>query len=257
MLEWFVPERKTWLYEVNPAFKFVLLLALMLALFVTRQFMFILVTACFYGGLLFAASGYRMRKLLLLLLPFFLSFVSSALTLTLFGRGETVIWQWGLVKISEESIASGLTLGMKSLAIGAISLVLLLTTRPVLLFYALMQQFRFPARYAYSFLAALRMVPALAEELQTRSHALKARGVTFSRGAGGVYERLKLYSIPLFAQGIRKAQRIALAMEAKQFKGDRRRTYYYVTTFTRRDAHMALFFAVALAAAVLLSAAGP
>lgn len=256
MFEWFVPERKTWLYQVNPAFKFLLLFALMLVLFFTRQFAFVLLITCCYGGLLLVAGGYRMGKLLLLLLPFFLSFVSSSLTLILFGRGETVIWQWGLVKISEESIVSGLTLGMKSLAIGTISLVLLLTTRPVLLFYDLMQQFRFPAKYAYSFLAALRMVPALFEELQTRSHALKARGAKFSRGGKGVYQRLKLYSVPLLAQGIRKAHRIATAMEAKQFRTDRKRTYYYITTYTRMDVYMALFYAVSLTVAILMSPNG-
>src|SRR5690606_2558268 len=117
------------------------------------------------------------RKLLLLSLPFVFAFLSSSLTLALFGRGEHVLWQWGIVKISEESIRSGLAIGTKSLAIGMISLVFLLTTDPVLLFYALMQQFRFPAKYAYGFLAAVRLVPVVIEEWQTRTHALKVRGI--------------------------------------------------------------------------------
>lgn len=252
MLEWFVPEKKTWLHQVNPAFKFALLFLMMVVLFFNRQFTFIVIMACMFGGLLFTFSGFPYRKLLLLSLPFFLSFISSSLTLALFGKGEQVIWQWGLIKISEESIASGLIIGMKSLAIGMISLLLLLTTRPILLFYSLMQQFRFPAKFAYSFIAAVRLVPAMIEEVQTRAHALQVRGVTYAKGWKGIYERLKLYSVPLIAQSIRKAQRIATAMEAKQFRMNQKRTFYYVTTYSRMDIYFAVYSCTSLIAAQLL-----
>jgi len=159
--EWLAPHRITWLHQANPAWKSVLMFLVMLALFFSRDLAFIAAMACGYGGLLWLFSGYAYRKLLLFCLPFALTFLSSALTLALFGKGEHVLWQWGIVKISEESVRSGLIVGTKSLAIGMISLVLLLTTRPVLLFYALMQQFRFPAKYAYSFLAAVRLVPIM------------------------------------------------------------------------------------------------
>jgi energy-coupling factor transport system permease protein len=235
MLEWFTPQSSTWLHRVHPGLKFLLLFAMMLILFFNRQLGLNVIMACCYGGLLFVSSGYPARKLLLLSLPFVLSFLSSALTLALFGRGETVLWQWGLVKISEESIHAGLILGFKSLAIGMISLVLLLTTRLVPLFYALMQQFRFPPKYAYPFLAAMRLVPTIIEEVQVRTHALKVRGVVFSRGWRGVFQRLKLYGVPLFAQSIRRAQRIAVAMEAKQFRMNQKRTYYYQTDFSKTD----------------------
>lgn len=253
MLEWFTPQKITWLHRANPAWKALLLFLTMAGLFFTRDLAFIVVMACLYGGLLFTSSGFALRKLLLACLPFVFTFLSSALTLALFGRGERVLWQWGIVKISEESIRSGLIIGTKSLAIGMISLVLLLTTRPVLLFYALMQQFRFPAKYAYGFLAALRLVPVVIEEWQTRTHALKVRGVSFSKGPKGAYERLKLYSVPLFAQSIRRAQRMAVAMEAKQFRMDRRRTYYYETSCSGIDACLAAFACGSWLAALLAS----
>lgn len=244
VFDWFVPSKTTWLHRVNPALKFMSLFALMLVLFFNRQLYFIIIVACLYAGLLFISSGYSVRKLLLLSLPFVISFISSATTMILFGKGEAVLWQWGIVKISEESILSGLILGTKSFAIGMVSLVLLLTTRPIALFYALMQQARFPAKYAYSFMAAVRLVPSMIEELQTRSHALKVRGVAFAGGLKGVFMRLKLYSVPLFAQSIRKAQRIAIAMEAKQFRMGRQRTYYYITSYSRTDIYFLLFMAV-------------
>lgn len=229
-----------------------MLFLMMLVLFFCRNLTFIVVMACLYGGLLFIASGVALRKLLLLSLPLVLTFCSSALTLMLFGRGEHVLWQWGIIKISEESIHSGLVIGTKSIAIGMISLVLLLTTRPVFLFYALMQQFRFPPKFAYSFLAAVRLVPVVIEEWQTRSHALKVRGVTFSKGIKGVYERLKLYSVPLFAQSIRRAQRMAVAMEAKQFRMNQARTYYYEMSYSKVDAYLTAFVLISLMAAGII-----
>jgi ABC-type cobalt transport system, permease component CbiQ and related transporters len=249
--EWFTPQRITWLHRANPAWKGLLLFLVMLVLFFCRDLAFITVMACLYGGLLFIFSGFACRKLLLFCLPFALTFLSSSLTLALFGKGEHVLWQWGIVKISEESVRSGLIIGMKSLAIGMISLVLLLTTRPGLLFYALMQQFRFPAKYAYSFLAAVRLVPIVIEEWQTRTHALKARGIAFSKGVKGVYERLKLYSVPLFAQSIRRAQRMAIAMEAKQFRMNGPRTYYYETSYSQIDAYLTAYVCGSLLVALL------
>jgi energy-coupling factor transport system permease protein len=253
LAEWLVPHKTTWLHHANPAWKGLLLFLVMLVLFFSRDLAFIVTMACLYGGLLFLFSGFAYRKLALLCLPFVLTFLSSSLTLALFGKGEHVLWQWGIVKISEESIRSGLVIGTKSLAIGMISLVLLLTTRPVLLFYALMQQFRFPAKYAYGFLAAVRLVPIVIEEWQTRTHALKVRGVSFSRGLKGIYERLKLYSVPLIAQSIRRAQRMAMAMEAKQFRMDAPRTFYYETSISKTDAWLAAFVIGTLLAALLVS----
>lgn len=105
----------------------------------------------------------------------------------------------------------------------------------MILFYALMQQLKFPPKYAYSFIASIRMVPIIAEEWQARSNALKIRGVTYARGFKGIFQRLKLYTVPLFAQSIRRAQRIAVAMEAKQFQMTSERTFYYPTHYSRID----------------------
>jgi energy-coupling factor transport system permease protein len=197
------------------------------------------------GLLLLLASGYKWRRLFLFVIPILVSALSSSLGLLLFGRGQSVIWQWGLVKISEESIAAAQLLGSKALVIGIISLILLLTTPPVLLFYSFMQQLKLPAKYMYSAMAAIRMIPMIIEEYHIRSRALRVRRVTFPRGLKGYLRRMQLYSVPLVAQSIRRAQRIAIAMEAKQFHLERARTYYYVTTYSKHDQIM-LSYAVGI-----------
>lgn len=231
----FTPKRKTWLFNVNPAVKFMVFFILFVIIFFNRNYQFTLNTMIIYGLFLYAFSGYGWRRLLLFTIPIVISIFSTAFTMILFGRGEMIWWQWGIIKISEESFYQGLLLGFKSASFGFLSLIFLLTSRPMILFYALMQQFRLPAKYAYSFIAAIRLVPIIIEELQARSNALKVRGVTYTKGVKGVFERLRLFSLPIFAQSIRRAQRIAIAMEAKRFHMGAKRTYYYPTTYQPID----------------------
>lgn len=43
------------------------------------------------------------------------------------------------------------------------------------------------------------------------------------------------YALPLFTQGIRKSERIAIAMEARGFTGTRDRTYYQTPKVAAKD----------------------
>src|SRR5690625_6126994 len=99
-----------------------------------------------------------------------------------------------------------------------------------------MLQFMFPSKYAYSFIASISLMPVVLKELQTRSNALKVRAVQFSNGTKGLYDRLRLFTVPIFAQSIRRAQRAAVAIEAKRFHIGSARTSYYETTYALWDA---------------------
>lgn len=206
-----------------------------------------------FGLVLYIFSGYSWRRLLLFSIPIVISLVSSTVTMILFGRGEIIWWQWGIIKISEESFYQGLLLGFKAASFGFLSLIFLLTSRPIILFYALMQQFRMPAKFAYSFIAAIQLVPFIIDELKTRSNALKIRGVEFSKGIKGFFERLRMYTVPIFAQSIRRAQRLAVAMEAKRFQMGAKRTYYYPTSYAPIDAVFTVFIITLTVGAILLA----
>jgi len=245
---WFTPAKETWLYRLHPALKLLLIALLMIIVFFQRNIVFTVAQLLLFSTLLFSLSGYPLRKLLLLIAPFVLSAISTFITLLLFGKGTTIWWQWGLMKISAESFNAGLILGLKSIVVGTMSLTLMLTTRPVELFYALMQQFRFPPKYAYSFIASLRLIPFIVEEWQIRNHALQVRGVELRFGWKGIIHRLRMYFVPIMAQSIRRAQRVATAMEAKRFQIHAKRTYYYMTSYSSLDR----WFAALLVCASLL-----
>lgn len=251
----FTPQKQTWLYHVNPAFKFFLFVFLLCIALINRNFDFALNQLIAYMLLLVLFSGYSWYKVLLFLIPFVFVFISTASTMILFGKGEHMWWTWGLIRISEESFYRGLLLGLKTCSFGALGMVFALTSRPILFFYALMQQFRLPPKYAYSFIASMRLLPVVVDEFHTRSNALRIRGTRYTKGSKGLYERLSLYAIPLLAQSIRRAQRVAVAMEAKRFQmsSSRSRTYYYKMSYSKYDVIFVFLTLSLLGAAYTLS----
>ncbi|MGG6311741.1 energy-coupling factor transporter transmembrane component T family protein [Paenibacillus macerans] len=251
------PKTQTWLHRVNPACKLAMMILLFLLTLFTHRLDFIFYQAILFTLLLFALSGYELWKVALLVLPFLLIFVSSSATMILFGKGEEIWWAWGLFRISEESFFRGIHIGLKSVTFAAEGLLFVLTTSSVALFYALMQQMKLPPKYAYSFMASVRLLPMVWEELLVRRNALLIRGVRRPRGLVALVGQAKLYAVPLLSQSIRRAHRVAVAMEAKAFDSDRPRTYYYRTAYSRYDVLVLLLLAAAAAAAYALAVAYP
>ncbi len=136
--------------------------------------------------------------------------------------------------------------GFRALSMAAAGLLFGLTTRPVSLFYSLMQQWKLPPKYAYSFLAAMRLIPMMLEEFQALRHAHRIRGLHQHVSKWNMYATLRRYAIPLLAQSIRRAQRIAIAMEAKGFANETKRTYYYAIGYSAVDIIFILYFVVLL-----------
>ncbi|WP_424768447.1 energy-coupling factor transporter transmembrane component T family protein [Paenibacillus sp. sgz302251] len=240
------PHHQTWLHRVNPGLKLLLFIALFVVVLLVHNLNILINLTIGVLLLLALWSGHPWKRLLLYSSPFLLVFLSTSTGMMLFGQGSTTWLRYGLIHITEESFFRGLHLGFRALNMAAAGLMFGLTTRPVYLFYSLMQQYKLPPKYAYSFLAAMRMLPLLLEEFQTLRHALKVRGVRNSYTPRGLYLTIQRYAIPLLAQSIRRAQRIAIAMESRQFTNDAQRTYYYKVGYSASDLVFALYFIIVL-----------
>jgi len=250
------PHRRTWLHRVNPVTKLALFSLWFFAAIFIHDFN-AMVNVAVGSLLLLAWSGHPWRRLLLYASPFLLVFVSSTTGMMFFGTGETTWFVWGLVNITEESFYRGLHLGFRALSMAAAGLLFGLTTRPVDLFYALMQKAKLPPKYAYGFLAAMRLMPTLAEEFLSLRHARKIRGKRKRSKLSRLWETWRGYALPLLAQSIRRAHRTAVAMEAKRFAGEAGRTYYYVIRFTYLDVAFVVMTAALFAAAIAAGAEWP
>jgi energy-coupling factor transport system permease protein len=145
----------------------------------------------------------------------------------------------------------GLTLFLRTIAIGLLSALFVLTTDPGGFVRALMAHARLSPRIGYALFSILQLVPDLAAEArQIRlAHAMK-RGRPPRRWLGPI-EAARLL-IPLLAFAIRRAGRAAIALEARGLGGNSKRTLIKVPQLHRRD----LVFSIATIAllALLLAA---
>lgn len=257
MKKWLTPSVTTWMHRSNPVFKLVAVLLMFLIGLFTHRIDLMFYQALLSLLLLFCLSGYAFWKVAVMVVPFLLIFVSSSSTMILFGKGDTLWWEWGLFRITEESFFRGIHIGFKSVTFAAQGLLFVLTTSSVDLFYALMQKVKLPPKYAYSFMAAIRLIPMVWEEFQTRRNALSIRGTQSLRGPGSWIGRIRLYAVPLLSQSIRRAHAVAIAMESKAFNGQRMRTYYYPSSFSGYDLLIAVILCSMIGLVFLLGDIAP
>lgn len=164
------------------------------------------------------------------------TFWSNALFYAGAGSELTAPAVWlGPVRVSQAGLIFATAMGVRLLAIFASSMLFVLTTDPTTFVMALMQQARLPARIGYAVFAAYRFLPLLQEEFVTIQSARRVRGVDEGGGLIGWARRLGGVAIPLLAISVRRAERLALAMDARAFGALPQRSFYRVTGFSRAD----------------------
>jgi energy-coupling factor transport system permease protein len=130
--------------------------------------------------------------------------------------GPTVL-SIGPLRIGAETAVNGLGLAARLLAIVLAGLLATATTQPTDLADALVQQLRVSPRFAIGALAALRLLPLMAQEWQVLAMARRARGVDAGRSPIAATRLFAGQLLALLVGAIRRATRMALAMEARGF----------------------------------------
>ena len=189
-----------------------------------------------------------------------------SLPLTGLGKGTLLIRTWPLLLAAlmvgvlnvvlapaspgGPNFAAGLALGLRLLGIALSGVIAIATTDPTDLADSLQQQARLSPRLAVGVLAAIRMLPILAVEWQLLGMARRARGVSagWSPAAAARLAFGKL--LALLVGAIRRATRLALAMEARGFGAAPCRTIARPQRMRAADWGL-LVAAVALGAAAL------
>ena len=130
--------------------------------------------------------------------------------------GPTVV-ELGPLRIGAETLANGGGLVLRLLAIALAGLLATATSDPIEVADALVQQLRMSPRFAIGVLAALRLLPLLAQEWQTLGLARRARGVDAGRSPIAAVRLFAGKLLSLLVGVIRRGSRMALAMEARGF----------------------------------------
>ncbi len=160
------------------------------------------------------------------------------------------VLQVGAWTLYAGALEAGFGTALRLGAILALALIGGMSTTGTDLVRALVQQLRVPYRVGYTALAAFRFVPRFGYELDVIRAAHRVRGAARGRGPFAATARAGGYVVPLLAGGIRHAERVALAMDARAFGAHPQRTERHLVPFRSRDVAFILVF-WALTAALL------
>lgn len=187
-------------------------------------------------------------------LPILLIAPLAGIPMALYGQagGETYL-EWGLVHVTELSVSLAWAVVLRVLAIALPVVLLSADVDPTDLGDGLAQVLRLPERFVIGTVAALRMLTLLRDDLDAMRRSRRARGIA---DQGKIKYWFSL-SFGLLVMSLRRAGKLATAMEARGFGGPRKRSWARESKLHSRDwAVMAVCLAVALAALALAWATG-
>jgi energy-coupling factor transport system permease protein len=245
-------------HKLDPRVKLASTVLFMISLFTINNFMGFFVAALFLGITIrlsnvpfkFMIKG--MRPILIILL--------ITVTVNLFlTPGEPIFEFWRLSISKEGAVLAGMmALRLSFLIIG--SSVMTLTTTPNQLTDGMekglwpLKKIHVPVHeIAMMMSIALRFIPILLEETDKIMKAQLARGADFE--SGNLLKRVKAMIpilVPLFVSAFRRANDLAMAMEARCYRGGEGRTKMKPLVYRRRDAFAYLYVILMMAGIIVV-----
>jgi len=178
----------------------------------------------------------------------------------LFTKGGAVYLRLGSVTVEEDGLYLGGFMTLRLILLVISTTLVTLTTSPIALtdgIEALLSPLRrlgIPAHeIAMMMTIALRFIPTLMQESEKIMKAQMARGADFE--TGNIFTRARNLApllVPLFVSAFRRADELALAMEARCYQGGEGRTRMNELTACTRD-YVALAVMAAITAAVIIT----
>lgn len=228
-------------HRLDPRAKILLTLVLIVTLFLIVDWPGYLV----FAGMIFAAaavSRVRARYLVKGLRPltFILLFTFG---LHLFMDPGRTLFAVGPVRATWEGLIQGVLISVRLALLVVATSLLTLTTSPIALTDGI-ESLLSPGKVvgvpahelAMMMTIALRFIPTLLEEADKIMKAQTARGADFE--TGGIVQRAKALVpilVPLFVSAFRRADELAVAMEARCYRGGKGRTRLKSLRFTVVD----------------------
>lgn len=252
----------SWVHKLDPRIKIIATLLFLIELFIVDNFIGFAIAAVALGIVISVSKvpvSYIMRGLKPIIIILLFTFA-----LNIFMVDGRVLWQWKFLKITEEGLELAIFMAIRLVLLLMGSSMLTLCTRPLALtdgIERLLSPFKkigLPAHdIAMMMTIALRFIPTLLEEADKIMKAQQARGADFE--SGNIIRRAKSLIpilVPLFVSAFRIAQDLALAMEARCYRGGENRTRMNAMKLVGRDylamALMAAFLAVIIIESMIL-----
>ena len=176
-----------------------------------------------------------------------------------FVQGETPLLSLGFYTLTVEAVENATFFALRLVFLVMGTSVLTLTTSPVQLTDGLerlmkpLGKVHFPSHeLAMMMTIALRFIPTLLEETDKIKKAQMARGADFE--SGNLIDRAKAMIpllVPLFVSAFKRANDLAMAMEARCYRGGDHRTRLRELKYTKLDLYGALAMAAYMVVIIL------
>jgi energy-coupling factor transport system permease protein len=221
------------IHRLHPVVKLVAMLGLFTTVFLTDTPH--LLAPILLIGLTVAAWAKSLSAFWRLRTLFVLVFVMTFVVWTLFYQGGTPLVQWGPIGVSGAALVFALGMGLKLLGFLTIGVLFLATTKVEEFAYAL-TRVGVPFKLSFTMTLAFRLVPVFVDASMTVVQAQRCRGFNFDEG--NVVQRIRRYVpviVPVFIGALRRADGMAMALEARGFQSGRQRTALEEYRFLGRD----------------------
>lgn len=234
----------SFVHKLDPRTKILISFIFIASLFIVDKFWGYIFIIAFLGATVLI-SKLQFKYLYKGLKPVFLLIaITAALNIFMIkGTEDTLIWHWKFLYIYREGIRTSIFMALRLILLIMGTSVLTLTTSPIELtdgIESLLKPFKkigIPAHeLAMMMTIALRFIPTLIDETDKIMKAQKARGADFE--SGNIIQKAKSLIpilIPLFISSFRRADELAMAMEARCYRGGDGRTRMKILKYSKND----------------------
>lgn len=174
-------------------------------------------------------------------------------------EGEILV-DFGWVSIYKGGLIQGIFISLRFFFLILMTTLLTLTTTPIQVTDGMesllhpLKRFKFPVHeLALMMSISLRFIPTLMDETDKIMKAQTARGVDFT--SGPIKDRLKAIVpllVPLFINSFKRAEELAIAMEARGYRGGEGRTKYRQLIWKSSDTLMLVLLVVMAAVLIIM-----
>lgn len=250
---------ESFVHKLDPRTKIIAAIIFIASLFIIDNFFGYIIVVAFLAGVILN-SKVPLKFIFKGLKPIFFLIVLTAV-LNLFmttGSKSTLLFQFGFIKIYMEGVRTAVFMALRLVFLIIGTSMLTLTTSPIELTDGIEKLLRpigknLAHELAMMMTIALRFIPTLTEETDKIMKAQKARGANFE--TGNIVQRAKSMIpllVPLFISSFRRADELAMAMEARCYRGGTGRTRLKQLRFSKLDVVAGIIMTVLLVAAIAI-----
>lgn len=249
---------ESWIHRLDSRIKIIAVLVYIAALFIVNDFIGFFIALCALT-LVIVISKVPLSFILKGLKPIFLIIAFTFLLNLFMIKGGDTLVKLGPFSIAEHGVYTACFMAGRLVLLIIGSSLLTLTTKPINLTDGIesllspFSRFGLPAHeLAMMMTIALRFIPTLLEETDKIMKAQQARGADFE--SGSIIHRAKNLIpilIPLFISAFRIAHDLAMAMEARCYRGGHFRTRMNAMKLGGNDVVACVMMAAFLAIAII------